>query len=197
MKNVQVARPLLPHVWGALCIIILQCGALLWLVESRATILREGQSVLLRTAPVDPRDLMRGDYVVLNYEISQVSQDLMVGDIPDDGGLHPLHVVLAADDQGHGQVVRASFAPLAVGEGEMVLRSKPVQPLDRPSRGTATYTVDYGIERYYVPEGEGLALEALRDQSRIDVVARISRHGVAQISALQVDGEAIYSEPLY
>jgi uncharacterized membrane-anchored protein len=28
--------------------------------------------VLLKTAPVDPRDFLRGDYVVLNYDISSV-----------------------------------------------------------------------------------------------------------------------------
>lgn len=32
--------------------------------------LRTGTEVILKTEPVDPRDLFRGDYVVLNYEIS-------------------------------------------------------------------------------------------------------------------------------
>ncbi|MCQ1534778.1 hypothetical protein FTO70_03535 [Methanosarcina sp. KYL-1] len=32
--------------------------------------LRTGTEVVLKTVPVDPRDLFRGDYVVLNYEIS-------------------------------------------------------------------------------------------------------------------------------
>jgi len=32
--------------------------------------LRTGTEMILRIEPVDPRDLFRGDYVTLNYEIS-------------------------------------------------------------------------------------------------------------------------------
>ena len=37
--------------------------------------LSQGQKILLKTIPLDPRDLFRGDYVVLNYEISQLNLD--------------------------------------------------------------------------------------------------------------------------
>ena len=37
--------------------------------------LRTGTEVTLKTVPVDPRDLFRGDYVVLNYEISTLDLD--------------------------------------------------------------------------------------------------------------------------
>src|ERR1019366_3838972 len=39
-------------------------------VQERA--LAGGKVVLLETRPVDPRDLLRGDYVTLNYKISDV-----------------------------------------------------------------------------------------------------------------------------
>ncbi|EJS88355.1 hypothetical protein AAUPMB_10280 [Pasteurella multocida subsp. multocida str. Anand1_buffalo] len=32
-------------------------------------ILTNGESIILKTAPVDPRSLMQGDYMTLNYEI--------------------------------------------------------------------------------------------------------------------------------
>ncbi len=34
--------------------------------------LKTGVEVLLKTAPVDPRDLFRGDYVILRYDVSTI-----------------------------------------------------------------------------------------------------------------------------
>ena len=46
---------------------------LLAFIGVREYTLRRGTEVLLQTVPVDPRDLFRGDYVVLRYTISTVS----------------------------------------------------------------------------------------------------------------------------
>ena len=48
------------------------CGLILAMILPRAAILRSGQEVRLEIAPVDPRDLFRGDYVVLAYRIGTV-----------------------------------------------------------------------------------------------------------------------------
>jgi uncharacterized membrane-anchored protein len=37
------------------------------MIESRAAILRDGTEIVLQVEPIDPRDLMRGDYVRLQY----------------------------------------------------------------------------------------------------------------------------------
>lgn len=39
------------------------------------TILKMGQSVLLKIYPIDPRDFLRGDYVALRYEINNVPEN--------------------------------------------------------------------------------------------------------------------------
>ena len=49
---------------------LIQCGILLFMIQSRASILQNGTEVVLKTEPVDPRDLLRGDYVTLGYSIS-------------------------------------------------------------------------------------------------------------------------------
>ena len=44
-----------------------------WVISTAARqefLLRRGTVVLLESAPVDPRDLLRGDYVILSYKIS-------------------------------------------------------------------------------------------------------------------------------
>src|SRR3954453_17722636 len=65
-----VARvPLLPrYVVAALAL----CGLIVATVVQRAAILRNGQEARLEVVPVDPRDLFRGDYVVLTYRIGTI-----------------------------------------------------------------------------------------------------------------------------
>ena len=38
-------------------------------VIQKETLIGEGTEVLLRLAPVDPRSLMQGDYMALNYQV--------------------------------------------------------------------------------------------------------------------------------
>ncbi len=64
----------------------LQTGVLGYVIESRAAILRSGAEVLLKTAPVDPRHFLRGDYVVLNYDISSIPFQSISGPIPKEPG---------------------------------------------------------------------------------------------------------------
>ena len=45
-----------------------------WQTSGYERILRSGQSVLLRLQPVDPRSLMQGDYMVINYELTGTIQ---------------------------------------------------------------------------------------------------------------------------
>ena len=52
--------------------ILIQLFTLMYMAAVREAIILTGMTVYLRTAPVDPNDLFRGDYVSLNYEISQV-----------------------------------------------------------------------------------------------------------------------------
>ena len=45
-------------------------------IFSKQTIINMGQTVLIPVEPVDPRDIFRGDYVNLNYNISRIDSDL-------------------------------------------------------------------------------------------------------------------------
>src|SRR3954452_17549802 len=60
--------PLVRYLLAALVL----CGLILATVVQRAAILRSGQEAPLEVVPVDPRDLFRGDYVVLDYRIGTV-----------------------------------------------------------------------------------------------------------------------------
>src|ERR1035441_4815613 len=75
-------------------------------VQERA--LAGGRVVLLETRPVDPRDLLRGDYVILSYKISDVALSLFSPALTN--GLAPgetVYVALEPRGQFH-EVVLAS-----------------------------------------------------------------------------------------
>src|SRR6185295_11947567 len=54
---------------------VLQLGVLGSMVAMRLSILATGEIHYVRVQPVDPRDLMRGDYVILSYEFSRIPHD--------------------------------------------------------------------------------------------------------------------------
>lgn len=185
---------------AAVLVAIAQVAFLSWMIAGRAAVLRNGQEVRLKVEPIDPRDLLRGDYVRLNYEIRNVPvklvNDAPAGEFVTEAG--PILVRLGKDPDGYWRVRSASLggpsnnAPVA-GEVEirgMVSGGWSLGP-------DASFSVDYGIDRYYVPEGEGRAIETDMRERPFGILAVVDSHGTAQIKAL-MDGEAkLYEEPLY
>lgn len=186
-----------PFAAVALAMALLQTAILGYMIEGRAGILRSGTEVLLKTAPVDPRDLLRGDYVILTYDVSTISTTSIIGQKPEAGDAARLHVRLKPGADGFWTVSEASFDPLPVEDGSVVLLSQPVTIYDWEWQNAGNLTVSYGIERFYVPEGEGRPIEDGRNEGRVSVAARVSEDGQAQIRALMLDGEPLYEEPLY
>ena len=55
--------------------ILAQVLILAWMAGQREWILRTAPRIWLRTAPLDPRDLFRGDYVTLRYDIAAIGAE--------------------------------------------------------------------------------------------------------------------------
>ncbi len=185
---------------AAAILAIAQIGFLSWMIAGRAAILRDGQEVLLKVEPIDPRDLLRGDYVRLGYEIRNVPVKLVEnapsGEFVTEEG--PVFVRLGKDPDGYWRARSAALGePSAkmAAAGEVDIRGS-IQ--GRRTLGPeASFSIDYGIDRYYVPEGEGRAIEADMRERSFGILAAVAGDGTAQIKAL-MDGEtALYEEPLY
>jgi uncharacterized membrane-anchored protein len=175
---------------------LLQSGILYAAIAGRAAILRDGKEIVLLTQPVDPRDLMRGDYVTLGYGISSIKRSDISG-VPDGEPAHPdIYVVVKRGTDGNWQFARASFQPLGdLATGEVMLKGRARYVV--PAEPSALVSVDYGIERYYVPEGEGAKIEDGQRQQTIQAVIAVSAAGQGQIKALRENGKPLYQEPLY
>jgi uncharacterized membrane-anchored protein len=197
----RLRAPLNPVVAGVVCGLFL-LGTLAVMIESRASVLRNGVEIILKTEPIDPRDLMRGDYVRLGYGegISVIKEDLVSGEWPEEDTVQPIWAVLSTGEDGLHEAREVHFSrPVEVEEGDVVMRSLPVRiRADRSDQRTNTINrTRFGIERYYVPEGEGLEIEKARNEGRTTVAVRVSEAGDAQIARLMIDGITLYEEPLY
>ena len=185
---------------AAIIVATLQTAVLGYMVGQRAWGLRSGVEVLLKTAPVDPRDLLRGDYVTLNYDISRVPVSTLIGGAPTESLTgQVLSVRLKKQDDGYWGIVESSFGALGPKPDTVVLKSEPFDysSYGNPPSPTDTIFVTYGIERYYVPEGDGHDIESARNEHRVAIAARVSSDGVAHIRSLLLDGKPLYEEPLY
>lgn len=193
--------PLNPVIAGVIAVSFL-IGTLVLMIESRAAILRDGKEIVLRVEPIDPRDLMRGDYVRLSYGggVSSIDEKLVVGGWPARDMVSTVWLVLAPDDEGIFSARSVHFSqPVDLADDEVALKSKPLRIfVPEPSgRINQIPVLRFGIERYYVPEGEGLEIEKARNERRTTVAVRVSDSGEPQIARLMIDGETLYEEPLY
>jgi uncharacterized membrane-anchored protein len=178
---------------------VIQIALIGLMVVDRVMILRTGTDVTLQTRPLDPRDFLRGDYVVLGYDISSVAAGALK-DEPAAGRDNPIFVKLVPNRDGFYEAISVHAAPVDVASPEVLIRGHVISGVncsrDRCSFAS-TLQVRYGIERYFVPEGEGKKLESARNQRKLTIVAAVAPTGRAAIKRLMIDGEPVYDEPLF
>ena len=92
---------------------LLMLGAVNWGIYGRERLLGDGQVVLLELAPVDPRSLMQGDYMRLNFRVgTEIRRFARAPGAAGDG-----HVIVRSGEHGVGSFVRRDAGePLAAGE---------------------------------------------------------------------------------
>lgn len=183
---------------GAVLASTIQIGFLYWTVSGRAALLRNGQEVLLAVQPVDPRDLLRGDYVRLGYDISSIPAALFVPPVTGDGDYQerPVWVLLRKSAEGRYAVASAAFdraALPAAAAGEVVIRGTA----EGMPGAEGSASVSYGVERFYLPEGAGKPIEVDMRTRPFFVVLAVGEDGTAQIKRF-LDGDTLlFEEPLY
>jgi uncharacterized membrane-anchored protein len=160
-----------------------QIAVLLVMIGILATPLVVGQTVMLRVVPVDPRDLFRGDYVTLSYEISRAPQAIE-GILPPD----------LADRHAGPRTVYVTLEPEA--DGRHYRRGKV--STTRPTSGKylrGTYVADwrpggqlrFGIESFYIPEGTGEKYEQARQKGQLWAEVALTAWGQAALRDLRIE----------
>ncbi len=163
--------------------IIFQLAALAWMALSREYVLQTGSLVKLQTAPIDPRDLFRGDFVRLRYAMSQVSGTLLArelqGRVLKKGGV----LYAALETSATGLVTVTSIHANPPADGSQFIKGRISN--DWHPTSNQALQLKFGIEQYFVEQGKGLEIENRRGR-RNDVQLPM----IMQV-ALSDDGTAI------
>jgi uncharacterized membrane-anchored protein len=136
-----------------------------------------GNEIVLKVIPVDPRDLFRGDYVILRYDISRIDTSYLKEENVSIGST--VYVVLNTDNK-HATI---KSVQLNKPESGVFIQGK-VKGIS-----SGSLTVEYGIESYFVPEGKGKYIESIIHD--IDVVVSVDSSGNTVIKELYYDSQTI------
>ncbi|NUO81659.1 GDYXXLXY domain-containing protein [candidate division KSB1 bacterium] len=200
-------------------VVLLQTLVLLAMIAKKQWTLATGTPVVLATAPIDPRSLFRGDYVQLNYKISTLRLDSVAGDRnfkkheqvfvllqPGETDAKPISVHRQRPSHTAQQVVLKGEVEWVV-EDAWLTASVPdslpseawLDTLQQKHEGkiVTQINVRYGIENYFVPEGQGRVLEQPNEDETIAMRVAIDRFGNAGIQAVLVNGKERYREKLF
>ena len=134
-----------------------------------------GKTVILKTQPVDPFDLLRGQYLTINYEISRVN---LPENITDD------RTIYVSLKEGDDKIWHSKKVSLSKSESDVFIRGKVKQSW----RGLG---VEYGIEQYFFERDAHIP--------RMDSVrVKVDSSGQARIVELLMDGTSLnitYKKP--
>lgn len=161
-------------------------------------IMTTGTLVTLKTIPVDPRSIFRGDYVILTYEVAQKYD----GPAPAGTDYYsmPVYAVLESKD---GVFIAKSFSAekptLLAGQACLAGMAQNEYRWNGNGNELMMKTVNFpDIQQYFVTEGLGKDLEQARNAHKlyVDVMTDASCNGVirgvriAEEAALLPDSNA-------
>ncbi len=172
--------------------VVFQIGVVATMVASREWLLATGKPMVFQTAPIDPRDIFRGDYVRFDYLFSDIPLRQLDEAIQEHGLRKGQKVYLALETDSSG-----------VSSGGMLHTTPPQGPYlqgyvtshwpyrrfgsqDKAQHRKAiadarSVQVKYGIEQYYVQQGSGYEMEKLRG-SRSEFQVPLLIHAVVSAS---------------
>jgi uncharacterized membrane-anchored protein len=174
-----------------LAVAVLQVLVLAFMAGQREWISRTGLPVTLRTAPIDPDDPMRGAYVHLDYEISQVPAALCQG-----GPAKWIKVTDYREQQGwRDRVVYAALQVTPHGIAELVSLSD-VRPARGPflrgrveSVSTEGVRVRYGIEALFMAKAAAQQVESMVRKEKagapIDAQIAVGSSGISVLKGYE------------
>lgn len=125
--------------------VALQVAIIAAMVIFKLSILAGGTEVVLQIAPVDPRDILRGDYVTFQYrDMSNLPSYLFSGQKVNSGDTVYVTLVKTGNYWRPLRVLK-----IKPGPEEVFIKGRV------DSNNSNYLSVIYGIEQYFIPEGQG------------------------------------------
>lgn len=168
---------------------------LLWMTVIPLMTLMYGQEIMITTRPVDPRDVFRGDYVILNYDINELPIDRVPAVFKTEeewGKLRrtPLYVLLKKEGS-YYVADSASFERPAEGIYLKGFFQYPVWNQTGEFMSPMNITgiqVTYNLDQFFVPENTGLTLEELSREGQLVAWVKVW-NGYSSLIAIRPEAE--------
>jgi len=162
---------------------------LLTMIAQRQHLLATGTRVVISCRPVDPRSLLSGDYVILNFDISTFDFDSARTNITSFG-----------EDFKRGDTVFVALQPDKNGDLHTIaavsLKRENLDnrwPIVLRGRCKSHYgknmTLRYGVEQYFVPQFEGKAIERKMGSTTVELA--VAHSGQSAIRRLFIAGQEV------
>ena len=155
-------------------------AVLLTMVAFQATPLLRGETILVRVIPVDPRDMFRGDYVVLRYEFSNVPAEGIEGlpqNLYESDGWHGYTVYVYLEPESDSDYWRPWKWSIYPPESGKYIRGQLIDP----------GTIEFGIDAFYLQEGTGLDFEQAIRERRVVAELVLTPEGRASLVDLHIE----------
>jgi uncharacterized membrane-anchored protein len=178
--------------------IIIILIAIFWFVSLSSMIVYKqytiitGEQVLLKTVPIDPRDLFRGDYVILSYEdISTIKVDLEDSKSISSSfnNKYEIDIYIILDKDADTNIASYQGVSTTKPESGLFIKGKASKSYGDKNDSNMYLNINYGIESFFVPEGKGLEIE--RSLGEIYTNVSIDRNGNAVLRNLYLNDQII------
>lgn len=159
---------------------------LLSLIVKPLWTLKTGENIVLKTVPVDPRDLFYGDYVTLQYEIEEVPKEKLSPNL--------IKKLEKETSWGNFKVYGKLVAKDGVYILEELTETKPSQSLYLTgnlqyysyfnTEEVEVYDVNFSLNRFFVPENTGMELEGLSRKGQLIAHIKV-KNGYAVLDSIE------------
>lgn len=175
-----------------LIVVAAQLCVILGIIIYKVSVITGGVPVVLPIEPVDPRDLLRGDYITFQYKISTLEPSyfayspVMNGDtvyvpLKEESGIFSADKGIAKEiPKGDTRIFLRGKVERG-GAGDSFNPTFPVEP------GNINIRVKYGIEEYFIPEGEGGRLNLWKKEDKACAEVKIDKRGRSAITKIIVN----------
>lgn len=167
-------------------IVAAQLLVLVTMIVRQENLLANGQKVLLKCVPVDPRSLFSGDYVTLNYDISEVPSDIILqnGQQNLTAGA-TIYVALEKNEKS------SFFTAVGYSGDPGSLKKKYPVVIKGTVKSTESggYRILYGVEEYFIPQFKGKELE--QEMAKLSVLVSVDDAGNSALSRLYLDEKEV------
>jgi len=190
--------------------VLLQVLYLVSLIVINQFTLMTGKEVFLKTEPVDPRSLFQGDYVILRYSINTIhfpEVDIALSDSVKLRGGQTIYISLAkVPGQKYYDAKSVSLSKPVSGDfikGKISYVNRNYQNRNNQSEcadeecvaqnQVESLIVTYGVENYFIPEGQGRDLERVNRQGRVPMLVGVAldKTGRGLIKSLVIDDNLV------